>query len=296
MGKNYAGLDLQGRDFSGQDLVGAVFSGANLSNANFKGSVLVGAKFNDATLLDTDFSDANARDSVFEGVVAAQGATYLSDDTDELISGSAEYTPSSVANFTATILSGASLCRGWFGGVSFERSDLTNANLEGANFLRSDDTTQFGWETYENPTGVYVGSSVRGACFKRADLSGVRAMNVNLSLCDFSDSNLSGASLQGSQWEGANLSGANFTGALLLRATFGVGNSEDDRVAYGAGSPQNTQFNRTILVNTVLTGSVFRHFKYAESTRLLRREDLVGAILGGTTLADGSLVRDHKVL
>jgi len=296
MGKNYAGLDLQGRDFSGQDLVGAVFSGANLSNANFKGSVLVGATFNDATLLDTDFSDANARDSVFEGVVAAQGLKYLSDDTDELDSGTADYTPSSVANFTATILAGASLCRGWFGGVSFERGDLTGANLEGAQFLRLDDATQYGWETFHNPTGIYVGSDVVGARFRFANLSGVKARNVNMSLCDFSDTNLSGASLEGSNWEGANLSGANFTGALLVRATFGIGNSSDDRVAYGSGSPRNTQFNRTILVNTDLTGSVFRHFKDAKSSRLLQREDLAGAIIGGTTLADGSVLRDDNVL
>ena len=293
MGKNFAGLDLQERDFSGQDLTSAVFSGANLTNANFKGSVLVGAMFNDAIILAADFSDANAQNSIFDRVVAAKGLKILSDDEDELDDRSYASSPSLVANFTATVLAGASLCGGVFGGVSFERGDLTGANFEGAYFLLTEDALHYGWESYHNATGIYVGEEYRGACFKNANLSDVNFHNVDLSLCDFSNSNLSGANLEGSHWVGANLSNANFTGALLKKATFGIGNSSDGGVSYGAGTPENTQFGRVILVNADLTESVYSNFK-DESTRLLQREDLAGAILGNTTLADGTLVRDDK--
>ena len=293
MGKNFAGLDLQERDFSGQDLTGAVFSGANLTNANFKGSVLVGAMFDDAIVLAADFSNANAQNSVFDRVVAAKGYEILSSDTDELVDGSYASSPSLVANFTATVLAGASLCGGVFGGVSFERGDLTGANFKGAYFLLTEDALQCGWETYHNPTGIDVGESYRGACFKNAILSGIKLHDVDLSLCDFSNANLSGANLEGSHWVGANLSGANFTGALLLKATFGIGNSRDDSFSYGMGAPENTQFGRAILVNADLTGSIYSNFK-DKSTRLLQREDLAGAILGNTTLADGTLVLDDK--
>ncbi len=290
VGKNFAGLDLQKQDFSGQDLTGAVFSGANLTNANFKGSVLVGAMFDDAIILAADFSDANAQNAVFDRVVAAKGLEILSSDTDELDDRSHDSSPSLVANFTATVLAGASLCGGLFGGVSFESGDLTGANFEGANFLLTDDALHYGWETYHNPTGVYVGEKYRGACFKDANLSEVNLHDVDLSLCDFSNSNLSGANLEGSQWLGANLSGANFTGALLLKATFGIRSSSDRSVSYGAGTPKSTQFVRVILVSADLTGSVYSNFE-DKSTRLLQREDLAGAILGNTTLPDGTLER-----
>ncbi|MEZ4536210.1 MAG: pentapeptide repeat-containing protein [Cyanobacteriota/Melainabacteria group bacterium] len=127
-------------------------------------------------------------------------------------------------------------------GVHLDNVDLSNLNLEGADFTGA-----------RFLSVLLVSTNLKNANFLHARLSRCRAQYANLENCDFSDCNfqqvtleksrLAGCKFQESQFFDAILNGADFAGAKFVKVAFR--NSQLLNTAFADTSMEQSNFNNS---------------------------------------------------
>ena len=140
-GRNLSGMDLSfvdlydakldGANFNDADLTGAKLSCAKFSAAKFRRAILTDANFAHSDLSGADFKDAIIGGANFSGAslehAILDGATTVTEG----------YRLNSGTNFRSSHMSHASLASATIESGCFERSDLSDANMEGAHIYAS---------------------------------------------------------------------------------------------------------------------------------------------------------------
>jgi uncharacterized protein YjbI with pentapeptide repeats len=186
-------------DLSGARLSGLRLEGAPLERANFRGAVLSNCLLRMANLTGADLVGANLD----------------STDLSEAVLSDADL---------SAILQSARL----------ERTDLTKAMCQSANFTRVDiRTVKYDRAIFHR--AVFIGASLprellqttdcTAANFQETDLSGVNLADRDFSSCDFSHANLAEAcfratALRSAKFDGCDLQRADMTGADCTAAIF----------------------------------------------------------------------------
>jgi uncharacterized protein YjbI with pentapeptide repeats len=206
---------LEGADFAKAKLAGAMLSGISAAEAIFTEADLTGARltkadvsladFDSAALAGADFARANARSASMDG---AKGAKICMDGAD-------------VAGLKAA---GAIFPEGTFREVKGGGSVWENAVLDRADFSRSD-LAQANFEGASLVKGILRGCELRGARLPESRIEGADFTGSNLfhgtlegaslSSAIFRDANLYEAELYEARGEGTSFDGANLKGTKL---------------------------------------------------------------------------------
>ena len=269
--ENYSGRDLSGAqirevEFRNVDLSGANFTGADLrsisdddqhSFTDFRLSNLVGANFTNAFLEGVEFNESDLTDADFSN-----------------------------ANFISPIsdLDGRSDLFDLTKGVSFRRSNLTNANFTGVNLAHVD----------------FTGADLTGVDLRGADITGFNFRETNLTGADLTGADLRGADLTGVDLTGVDLTGAILAGATLVQTVLtGADLTGADLTGAILTGAELIRANLTgaILAGADLTQTYLTGVNLAEADlREVRSSDIIGTpfrLPDGWSLVAGELIIDE---
>lgn len=140
-GKNLSGMDLSFADLRESLLDGANFNDADLTGANLNGSSIEDGKFRRAILTDTSLAHANLNRTDFKDAIIG-GANFNGSSLEHAIldgvtTVTEDYRLNKGTNFRNCDMSYASLVSATIESGCFERSDLYDANMEGAHIYAS---------------------------------------------------------------------------------------------------------------------------------------------------------------
>jgi uncharacterized protein YjbI with pentapeptide repeats/serine/threonine protein kinase len=242
-GAQLCGVQLMEAQLSGirlafADLTGANLQGANLWEAEFVNAVLKGACLDRTNCLAAHFEQANLTRATFKSAklksaylqrATLNGANFSGADFQEanlehavVLSGDLSKCDCRKAIFDNANLTGSDLRHTNFAESSLKNVDFSQCKLKGAIFLRARIVhSTFSLADIEK-------ADLSGSKLRENNLSGLKAAFVNLEKADLwgadlSNADLRGANLQGAELgranlEGANLEGANLKGAHLRKA------------------------------------------------------------------------------
>jgi autotransporter-associated beta strand protein len=260
--------NLTGANISSAILITAIASNgtltnANLNDANFSSGTLTNAILTGATVVNTNFSSSNLTKSQLYSTASYQAMN--------LGGISLAYNNLNAWNFagqnlTNSLLRNANLTSGTFAGANLTSADLSDGTLTNANFAGAVVTGAF--FTFTNLTAAQLYST---ASYQARNLQGI-SLNQN----DLTNWNLAGQNLTNAVLASSELSGVSLTGAIVAGADFGTTDLTSSQL-YSTASYQTHNLQGIVLSEDIIPGWNFSN------------QDLTGALLGNTTLTDGTL-------
>ena len=290
---------------SGKNFQGTIFDGVNLSERDLSESEFEFASFKNTNMKNADLSYTRFVDVDLTKVKSLVGANLFStvisysnlsgNDLDGVTLGYNNFQRSNLSGLDFTVISNKSIHAG-----QFDRADLSNANLEGVEFVARDDEgkiisrlaeitngAKFYDESAHNLSSIFwneggydvwvVGKEVVGNDLKLNIIN-----RSNFGTANLQNVNLSNADLTYSVFTNADLTNANLSNASLPRTNFGSANLQNVNLS-------NADLREAALTNADLTNANL-------SNATLTGADLTGANLTGAVL-DGAILncKNHAV-
>jgi len=231
-------VNYEDMNFSYADLTEVVFNHTWLVGADFSHARLCGCKMNNVYADGTNFRSADMQSATID-----QGQFYLADFRE------ADLSRACLENFDQNVRGSHHCCfdqanlslarlGGNFSEASFRRANLTEANIDHADFTLCDfQNAALAHSVFEKTTvhGTYFrntdlsfctfqGCRIRNASFKSADLHNTLFVDTSMNNIDFTKANLTKAELGECRW----LNDCDFSLADLTDADFCKGDLEDD--------------------------------------------------------------------
>lgn len=223
------GLDLSGRDLQGADFRNALLQGASFKLGNLSGADLRGADCSQANFTGCDLQGADLSGALLEkanlrkvkaGGSTARGARFQEADASGGDFGGADLEEAdfSRARLDAADFRQARAPRIRFYGVSLKQADFSDANLFNSRANAETDASEAVFRRTD-----MTGSGWRGARLSRADMTGAKLGNADLSLCVLHSTRLERAGARYAKFfkadlENARLTAADLSGSSLRRA------------------------------------------------------------------------------